>query len=95
MKEAHPEAAVVESKAQKKELIPALLRILTNNSYTGLRTVREVELECYSDFRNLLFGLGEKGVKFLNQDLYSGEPMCLAQGGKSVKSFSLKNSNSD
>lgn len=94
MREAHPEAAVVESKAQKKELIPGLLRILTNNSYTGLRTVREVELGCYSDFRNLLFGLGEKDVKFLNQGLYSGEPMCSAQGGKSVKSFSLKNSNS-
>lgn len=67
---------------RKKELIPTLLRFLTKNSYTGLRTVIGLKLEGYSDFRHLLFGLSEESVKFLNQGLNSGEPMCFSGSRK-------------
>lgn len=62
--------------------MPALLRILTKNSYTGLRTVIDLKLEGYSDFRHLLFGLSEESLKFLNQGLNSGEPMCFSGSRK-------------
>lgn len=47
-----------------------------------VRTVIDLKLEGYSDFRHLLFGLSEESVKFLNQGLNSGEPMCFSGSRK-------------
>lgn len=47
-----------------------------------VRTVIDLKLEGYSDFRHLLFGLSEESVKVLNQGLNSGEPMCFSGSRK-------------
>ena len=47
-----------------------------------VKTVIDLKLEGYSDFRHLLFGLSEESVKVFNQGLNSGEPMCFSGSRK-------------